>query len=233
MTTACPERFVFVVTYGRSGSTLVQNLLNALPGYCIRGENADALGPLSRAWANLAFSENIGSHRRKRLPTAPSEPWFGAEQIDAQDVGQHLARIFVDKVLNPPEGTRVAGFKEIRWPGDDRHFRDAMAFLLRFFPGSLLVFNTRDARDVAKSGWWAEMEPEAVHSRIARWDALFDACQQAHPDRCVRLHYDTYVRDHGAFGPLFDALGEPFDPERVAGVMTRKLTHMKTEEPLC
>src|SRR5262245_42168913 len=35
--------YVFVMTYGRSGSTLLMGLLNTLPGYLIRGENDDAM----------------------------------------------------------------------------------------------------------------------------------------------------------------------------------------------
>ncbi len=31
------------MTYGRSGSTLVQGILDSIPGYLIRGENRDAL----------------------------------------------------------------------------------------------------------------------------------------------------------------------------------------------
>ena len=46
---AVSEGFVFVVTYGRSGSTLLQNVLNTIPGYCIRGENANTLAHLAKA----------------------------------------------------------------------------------------------------------------------------------------------------------------------------------------
>ena len=35
--------FVFIFTYGRSGSTLLMGLLNSLPHYCIRGENNNLL----------------------------------------------------------------------------------------------------------------------------------------------------------------------------------------------
>ena len=35
--------YVFVMTYGRSGSTLLMGLLNTIPGYLVRGENDDAL----------------------------------------------------------------------------------------------------------------------------------------------------------------------------------------------
>ena len=40
MTTARRDDFgyLFVVTYGRSGSTLLMGLLNSIPGYLIRGE---------------------------------------------------------------------------------------------------------------------------------------------------------------------------------------------------
>ena len=41
MEPASPPRFrtVNIVTYGRSGSTLLMGLLNAIDGYRIRGEN--------------------------------------------------------------------------------------------------------------------------------------------------------------------------------------------------
>ena len=38
-----PVDHVFVMTYGRSGSTLLMGLLNSIPGYLIRGENRHAM----------------------------------------------------------------------------------------------------------------------------------------------------------------------------------------------
>jgi hypothetical protein len=35
--------YVFVMTYGRSGSTLLMGLLNTIPGYLVRGENDDGM----------------------------------------------------------------------------------------------------------------------------------------------------------------------------------------------
>lgn len=37
------KRNIFIVTYGRSGSTLLQNLLMTIPGCIIRGENHNAM----------------------------------------------------------------------------------------------------------------------------------------------------------------------------------------------
>jgi len=51
------EKTLFIVTYGRSGSTLLQNMINALPGHILRGENANLLGPMVRSWQDLRQSE--------------------------------------------------------------------------------------------------------------------------------------------------------------------------------
>jgi hypothetical protein len=58
-------RLSFVVTYGRSGSTLLQGLLNSIPRYCIRGENYNAMFYMFRAYQQLeGGSEEIGAGSR-------------------------------------------------------------------------------------------------------------------------------------------------------------------------
>ena len=54
-------RFLFVVTYGRSGSTLVQGLLNAMPGVLVRGENNLFVLPLFRSWDALASFQDAAA----------------------------------------------------------------------------------------------------------------------------------------------------------------------------
>ena len=41
-------QYLFVITYGRSGSTVLLNLLNAIEGYTIRGENCGIVSHLAR-----------------------------------------------------------------------------------------------------------------------------------------------------------------------------------------
>lgn len=218
---------VFVVTYGRSGSTLVQNLLNSLPGYCIRGENANALGPLARAWSHVARSANIRAMAQSGVQTTPEHPWFGAEGISADRWGRALAEAFVREVLAPPPGTRVAGFKEIRWGGTADEMRLILDFAHRFFPGARFVFNTRNPDDVARSAWWAEMPREQALRRIAEMNARFEAYLRDFPGRAIALHYDDYVADPEGLRPLFTFLGEEWDAQSVAKIMATRLTHLK------
>jgi len=146
------DGYVFIITYGRSGSTLLQNVLNAIPGYCIRGENNNALFHMARAWDAVAHCEAI---QGEKGPTGRSHPWFGAELLDADVLGRGLAETFVRDVLQPEPGARVSGFKEIRFHLTGAHVDSYLDFILRFFPKARFVFNTRSHDGVAKSGWWA------------------------------------------------------------------------------
>lgn len=68
-----------MVTYGRTGSTLLQGLLNAIPGYWIYGENGGFLLTLQESYAALPFA-----HRHMTDPTndKATHAWFGSSRYD-------------------------------------------------------------------------------------------------------------------------------------------------------
>ena len=103
--------YVFVVTYARSGSTLLQALLNACPGVQIRGENNSALYHLYRA---IAAVEAAKKDHGGPLSVPPDEPWHGAGLMKPKAFEGRLLQGFVRRVLAPDAETRVTGFKEIR-----------------------------------------------------------------------------------------------------------------------
>lgn len=226
------DGYVFVVTYGRSGSTLLQNLLNALPGYCIRGENANTLAHLAMAWQAVESEEAMRGERREGNVTTPDHPWYGAELVRPNPYGRSLADTFVREVLHLPAGTRVGGFKEIRFHNSPPMFRACLGFIRSFFPGARLIFNTRSHDAVVKSGWWAKMPEEHVRKVLGQAESLFDDWIARHPDMSLKLHYDDYVGQPDALRGLYDFLGEPFDETRIAGVMDRRLTHPGTRQPM-
>ena len=220
-----PDGYAFIVTYGRSGSTLLQRLMNAVPGCLIRGENNNALYPLFRSWWALAHSPDIRDMRARSLISDPAHPWFGAERIDADTYARMLTECFVAQVLRPPPGTRIGGFKEIRTLPDQAEFRAYLAFILRNFPRARLIFNTRDVHAVARSSWWRRHDPAEVQAVIHSAEQVFDAVAAAHPSRCLTLRYEEYVSDQNALEPLFQALdGRPAAADMRA-IMRERLTH--------
>jgi len=222
------DGYVFIVTYGRSGSTLLQNLLNSIPGYCIRGENNNTLYHMARAWDAVSGSEQMRGQRRSGQPTTREHPWYGAELVDPDPLGRDLAATFLRDVLRPPPDARVAGFKEIRFHLAGAHAGAYLDFILRFFPKARFIFNTRDHAAVARSGWWASMDPAAVKYELERAETVFSRMRDQLGDRALALHYDDYVGKPLALKPLFDFLGEPFDADRVGQVIERRLTHSGT-----
>ncbi|MFS4107554.1 sulfotransferase [Streptomyces sp. PD-S100-1] len=204
--------YLFVLTYGRSGSTLLQNLLNSIPGVLVRGENHGVLYELYR------FHHKV-LHHRDRLarpqPLPPFHPWWGIDGYPEEEALAAMRRLVLDTLIRPRPDSRIVGFKEITWPDED--LAEYVAFLRRLFPGARFVFNTRDLADVARSKWWATM-PDAAE-RLARTEKRMSEVVDGLGDAAVRVHYDDYCADPEALRPMHRWLGGEFDAERIRTVM--------------
>lgn len=222
------------MTYARSGSTLLQALLNSCPGVLIRGENYNALFHLYRAIR--AMDETRAKHGGTSGADQPDDPWFGAHQVQPRNFEARAIQAFVRRVLAPPPGVSVTGFKEIRY---NRHFITAadfapyMTFLLNRFPGARLVFNSRRAEAEAASGFVAQQgQPlSRVQSWVAEADASFAAFARANPERTRHMQYEDWTLDHGQIHELLGFLDLDWTPEGVASVMSKRLTHAQPAQP--
>lgn len=203
---------MFVVTYGRSGSTLLQGILNSTPGWLLRGENGGAVYHLHRHFAEITGRPQS---RRRETPFPVTDAWFGLDRYPRRLAVADLRRLVVDTLLRPEPETRVSGFKEIRW--DQPDLADYLRFLQRLFPGARFVFNTRNHADVARSKWWAQAADPLAE--LARVEAHQAAAAAELGDEAYRVHFDDYVRDPSVLRGLFAWLGEEYDEERVRSVL--------------
>lgn len=203
--------YVFVVTYGRSGSTLLQGVLNSIPGYLIRGENAGTIESLHDNWRKI--HQRLGSVRGE----SPIRPWYGIDQYSDEQAAASYRRHMLDVMLKPEEDTRVTGFKEIRWW--KRDIVETLEFTRTVFPGARFVLNSRNVEDVIQSKWWASKDPAAARRQVEEYDARLERAHRELGEATYRVHYDDYVADHGALEGLFDWLGEPFDRARIDEVL--------------
>jgi hypothetical protein len=212
--------YLFVVTYGRSGSTLLQGILDSIPGYLIRGENRQALRHLYD-FQNVVLKERRAQRRQRRrqgLPpegTTPAHAFFGMDGVSRQTVVDGVRRFALDTLLRPQPDTRVTGFKEIRW--DEEDVAEYAAWLQEVFPGARFLVNTRSLDDVVHSKWWAERPDAREHLEAV--EARLLALAEQLGDAAYRVHYDDYVRDPGVLEPLFAWLGEPYDEAAVRAVL--------------
>lgn len=212
---------VFIITYGRSGSTLLQGLLNTAPGSHIGGETFDTLGVLFDATARATRA-----HRRwGDEPRGVDHPWFNAQNIDEIGLERDLALAYATRVICPPTDATWIGTKEIRYPQRAETLPALVAMVLRSFPNPVIVFNSRDAGAVAQSRWWASQPEAEVRDLIARMDGIFAAIAKDHPERCFHLRHEDTIADPETLRPVFDAMGAEFDVAAIARVLSNRLTH--------
>jgi len=109
---------LIIVCHGRSGSTLLQGILNAIPGFLIRGENHDFAAGLYMAYRRIKRAASAPQAARLGRTDDPSVPWYGAADIDQQQLLADMT-ILMRNVLVPraqQSSVLCYGFKEIRFP---------------------------------------------------------------------------------------------------------------------
>jgi hypothetical protein len=215
-----PKR-VFIVTYGRSGSTLLQAVLNGTPGYLIRGENKNALFGLMQSVKAAGYGKAI--HKGSSTSNS-SHPWFGASAIDTQAYSDALVSAFEQNIIRPTGKERAIGFKEISYFLDESTFSEYVDFLLSAFLDPYIIFNIRDPERVSRSGWWANSDPVWVQTTISRYSEMMREYDRS-CNRSILLNYDEFSNEPGALRPLFEFLGESFDSSAVETVLGERLTH--------
>lgn len=212
---------MFIVTYGRSGSTLLQRVLQTIPNSCIRGENNGALFPLFIAWRKLSTAKNKYGKNR----TFPKQPWWGIDRVKDDVFGRRLAQVFIDTVIRPPAGTRLLGFKEIRYHEAGNDLPEFLEFLKCNFPEPNFIFLTRNLDDVTKSGWWAKLDETQVRNSLSRAETAFRNFVAANQAASFALTFEEVIQRDAKLLGLFEFLGENLDQAAVDAVFSEKLSH--------
>jgi len=210
-----PRRFVFIFTYGRSGSTLLSGYLNALPGCCVRGENYMALSHLCAFYRSLKLAKG---HMAKKSGQ-PTHPWYGVDEIDLTSALRKVRDLFVDEVLRPPAEASVVGFKEIRINASDiPDFDGFLDDLVEIFEDVKFVFNHRRIADVAKSKWWGQTLQS--HARIRSMDMRLERSKYVGSDRVFQVYYERFIGEPDHARDLAQFLGMAFSEKSYRNVLS-------------
>jgi len=203
-------RHVFIVTSGRTGSTLLLGMLNAHDGVHIQGENFGFLYYQYKSLEALKLSlAHLGSEK-----TAQS-PFLGADLVDigAMEKRIHaMCRDIVDGAA--PPSTIIGGFKEVRYDMPD--LDDYLAFLRRVFPSGLFVFLLRDTAEVITSGFWKTMPAVAATAKVVAMQGRFRSFAEKHPEFSTMIDYRDLVQPGETLKGLFARLAIAYDGARIA-----------------
>jgi hypothetical protein len=190
-TPSAEPRYVFVVTYGRSGSTLTQGMLNALPRTLVRGENNLFLLPLFRAWFMLKNYRDrfLGANNPKT-----TSAFYGLHELDMDAFAASLRDLVRVQLLGstPPEEVDRLGFKEVVWHRvKPRQWTEFFDFMDLTFLDPLYVLNQRDVETTASSGFWQTRKPGLAVQQINRVRKLQAFLRESRPERCYDTRYEV------------------------------------------
>jgi hypothetical protein len=219
-------RYCFVISHGRSGSTLVQAALNSLEGWCIRGENEAVLVLLRNAYDALlrAKFEFGGSSY------SPASPWYGIGDVSGEQLREEV-RGFIDRVvLRPAPGTKVSGYKEVRYgPETTPNITNWIDWMRSVFPNSSFIFIVRSIEDTARSGWWAG-DPEAPQY-LQEFQQGLRAAYDAHSEVSFFTTYEEITQSAAGLKRLFSWLGEDVPEAKIAKILSHKVSQWDPVEP--
>ena len=220
--------YLAIVTYGRTGSTVLQAILNQMEGTLIRGENLNI-------FRSFESSYRIALRIRKErgvLLTKGVDPWFGSEGIDPERLLQEQQKIAIDQVLRPDESTRYLGFKEIRYDPDwFISFSDLLDYLIYLdllFPGIRFVVNRRDPIATSRSSWWRhELQREHRLTTAFEWMGNVPEYLNSRLDRpaAMLVEYEHWNDNPEALQPLWKFLGIDWEIDQVRRILSQRLRH--------
>jgi hypothetical protein len=191
-------RFVFVVTYGRSGSTLTQGMLNTLPRTLVRGENNLYLLPVFRAYNGLeTFKNKFGGPGAAKASSA----FYGLREVDLDAFAASVRQLVQQQLLGDVAVSNVdrLGFKEVLWHRiKPKEWSDFFGFMDLAFDEPLYVLNRRDVAMTSTSGFWQKKEPGVAEQQISRVRRLQDFLRDSRADRCVDTQFEAMTSDDRA-----------------------------------
>jgi len=216
------SEFVLIISYGRSGSTLLMGALNRIPGFKIVGENKMAHVSLMEFYdkmekardGSVNFAQNFNSGQDT------TNPWWNDFSLNFL---RDELRYLMSSLIDPERKARVVGFKEIRYSG----VKDLSQYLgwLYFITGCRFIFLTRNLNDACKSKWHAKNPKckenlEAFEKRV--WSHIEDNFHQS----WFHLHFDDlHNTKPNKFKALFDWLGEDYKESNLSKVLSRRYSY--------
>jgi len=210
-------RSILVVTYGRSGSTLLQGILNTIDGVVVRGENQNVFHDFFKIHETL-----VGLKNKYGNAILPNQAWYGIGFFDESLLLAHFRQtarslLLADRIDDP----RIVcyGFKEIRYDEVSERLTEYLDFLAKVFPDPAFIFNTRNLDDVVESAWWKERDAEAVRAELTALEARFDEYARSR-SHCFRISYEAIKEKGERLKEMFDFLGADYRPERIETVLS-------------
>ncbi len=208
---------LFIVTYGRTGSTLLLGILNADPQIRIMGENS---GLFQEIWHSL---KTLGDLRKQSLnidedtPLHP-HPYYGATSFPFELFRTELTGLLGRFLPDDPSIT-TTGFKEVRYDMPD--LENYLDFLKSHFANTRFVFLTRDHDAVINSGFYKNVHPDHLRDYLCVIEQRFQNYAASDPAESFQITYKDLM-SFDRIRELFSFIGHTASEESWRDVVSTK-----------
>lgn len=219
------RRYLFILTYPRTGSTLLTGILNTLPDVCIQGENYNALFELFRSCRAIREANQPMALKNSTLP------FFRVEDFDHTGYTRELVSAARRFLFPPASEGSVVGFKEVRYA---RHeylptLREFLEFIEQHFAPAQFIVLKRNHIDVAISQLRnIRFERNASLKDMADRLNTFEAITSefaASRTNVLQLSYEELKSGEPAVNRLLEFLGIKADPAAIVAEMKREYSY--------
>ena len=193
--------YIFIITYGRSGSTLLTHVLNSSDQCKITGENFNLV---FHAYRMIRASKLFEGTRSFGVGT----PFVFAEKMVSNEFEEMIVDNIRSKVLFENDENCIYGFKEVRFGPDimdDSEFVDYLDFLRKKFEKSCFIFNVRSHDKVAKSYWWKHYS--GVNGFLSKVEDRMLSYYSANREVSYWWKYEYFESKDVELPKLFDFVG--------------------------
>ncbi|TAN66279.1 MAG: hypothetical protein EPN17_14510 [Methylobacter sp.] len=209
---------VLIVTYGRSGSTLLQGLLNSIDGCLIRGENHNFCYGLFKAYEAITNTKNHYDNETKSFEA--THPWYGAALLDENRFIEDARKLVLNQ-LNPDAlQLNCIGFKEIRYVDCLTRLGEYLNFLEKLFPNPAFIALTRDHDQVMSSGWWQKrQDAKKTEARLTEFEEYISYYGK-NKNNVFHIDYSDMINQTQNLQKMFEFVGVPYNKAAVENVLS-------------
>jgi hypothetical protein len=213
---------LFLIGSARSGTTLLQRVLNSAKGNYIFGEHGGFLKQIAESY-NLFGKEDIAKNidfKTGNIQNHVKDPrkWVAwSNKFDKEDLKNYYKNFIIN--FFRPDATDVGywGFKEIRYCDANNN---VLKFLLELFPEAKFVFIVRNPFDVLKSQIqvFDNNERNNFRNRVNDWknrNRLFLEFLKDEKENCFLIKYEDLIdKNSPSLKDLFLFLGLDFTKDQ-------------------
>ncbi len=218
-----------VLSYPRTGSTVIQRLINTDRNSICVGEKPMAINALYDFYSSVESTKLDIPSLFPDIPLSDDRnPVFNADKVDLSLLTFMIREMYEDAVLC------ANGFNNVGWKENfisSYHDQDAadkqILFIKKLFPDVRFILNVRDPIKCSMSKIWA-VRDEAVEEISHRRNWMLDRFKSGlFGNGSVVTDYDRWSRNgETILGQLWD-FGFRIDYDECKVILSEQLTHLK------